>query len=194
MKNASLFLLVSLVFAMASCEDTPLGSADSAEWHRMTALSGFHGGHYGLHRGGQKSGAHEDDCLAEGRGLGNHRRGDMNRLGRRGEGRGLHDGRGMRGEGRGMRDGRGMGNHRRGDMDRMGRRGEGRGMRGEGRHLGPPAEAISACEQKSAGDACSFVIENETVQSTCSTRRNGEGPLACRAGKGTHRRNDPPAK
>jgi hypothetical protein len=60
--------------------------------------------------------------------------------------------------------------------------------------MGPPAEALTACEGKNAGDACSFVIEGDTVQSTCSTRRNGEGPLACRAGKGTHQRHETPAK
>ncbi len=107
--------------------------------------------------------------------------------------------------GNGMRHRRHDG-RRRGDLDRHGR-GEGRhglregqtrgpreGRRGEGRREGPPAEAITACENKAAGDACSFEIEGETVTSVCKARRSGEGPLACRAGRGTHRRHDTPAQ
>ena len=128
--------------------------------------------------------------VADGRGL-RHRRGDGDRPGLRDGQRGMRDGMGS-----GQREGR-RGMHRRGDGDWRGMRDGDRrdGMkRGEGRRKGPPAEALTACENKAAGDACSFVIEGETVTSVCKTRRSGEGPLACRAGRGTHRRHTTPAQ
>ncbi|MBU1244845.1 hypothetical protein KKD52_08460 [Myxococcota bacterium] len=205
MKNASLLLTVSLFFALSACESMPEESSGSRLWGFMTHGSGDYGQH-GRHFRGDGQGRGDNDFLVDGRGRGRHLRGDGERRGgmdRRGNGEGrrfrqqgmgpdmgMHRqdgyGRGMgRGEGRGMGrgEGRGMG------------RGEGRGMGNDGhRHMGPPAEALTACEGKNAGDTCSFVIEGDTVQSTCSARRNGDGPLACRAGKGTHQRHDTPSK
>jgi len=208
MKNTSLLLAVSLFFALSACESMPEESSGSRLWGFMAHGSGDYGLH-GRHLRGDGHGRGDNDFVVDGRGRGRHlrggeRRGDMDRRGdgegRRfrhqgmgsdmgmhrqdgyGQGRGIHNGRGMgRGEGRGM--GRGEG------------RGMGRGMGGGGyHHMGPPAEALTACEGKTAGDTCSFVIEGDTVQSICSARRNGEGPLACRAGQGTHQRHVTPSK
>ena len=182
----------------------PEESSGSRLWGFMAHGTGDYGQH-GRHFRGDGQGRGDNDFLVDGRGRGRHlrgggeRRGDLDRRGN-GEGRRFQHGMGPDmgmhrqdgyGQGRGMHNGRGMG---RGEGRGMGR-GEGRGMgRGEGRHMGPPAEALTACEGKTDGDACSFVIEGDTVQSTCSTRRNGEGPLACRAGTGTHQRHDTPSK
>ncbi len=44
----------------------------------------------------------------------------------------------------------------------------------------PPAEALEACEELEAGDACSFEGRNdETVEGTCFTPGDDK-PLACR--------------
>lgn len=198
MKHFTKILGISvLFFGLAACESLPEeSSTGSPLWQRIQSASagrgGFHGQRlhagFGVHRhGAQDLGLPGDDLVAtRGNGMRHRRfdgrRGDMNRSGR-GEGRhGSRDG-----MGRGPRDGK------RGLRD-----GEGRGLRdgrrGEGRRKGPPAEALTACENKAAGDACSFVLEGETVSSVCSTRRSGEGPLACRAGKRTHRRHIAPAQ
>jgi len=201
MKNSTLLLTVSFLFvSLAACEGGSGASSDSRLFHFMSASHDGHGGFGGgRHLRGPGGGFSDDDAfLADGRGRrhqrdgqgrGFHRQGmgpgmgmRMNHRDGQGEGRGMHDG---QGRGRGMGNGEVRGMHD----------GQGRGMRnGEGRHMGPPAEALTACEGKAAGDACSFVIEGDTVASTCSARRSGEGPLACRAGMGTHSRHDTPAK
>jgi hypothetical protein len=198
MKRFTQILGISvLFFSLAACESMPAeSSSGSPLWQRLQSASAAPGRHHkmrfqagqGLHHPGAPDvGLPTEDQLAtRGNGM-RHRRHDGRRGGMNhpGRGSGRH---GMRnGEGRGPRDGSG----RRSDGLAPG---EGRRPRGVGRHMGPPAEALSACENKAAGDACSFVIEGETVTSTCSTRRSGEGPLACRAGRGTHRRHDTPAQ
>ncbi len=193
MKNSTLLLTVSFLFvSLAACEGGAGASSDSRFFHFLSASHDGHGGFGGgRHLRGPGGGFSDDDAyMADGRGRRHLRDGQGRGFQRQGMGPGM--GMGMRmnhrdgqGEGRGMHDGRGWGM----------RNGEGRGMHdGGGRHMGPPAEALTACEGKAAGDACSFVIEGDTVSSTCSARRNGEGPLACRAGMGTHQRHDTPAK
>jgi hypothetical protein len=182
MKNSSILLIVSIFLAGSACESGPEASSGSRFWSRVSA--GQEGQFAGRHFRQAQRDFQNDGLVADGRGR-RHRRGDMNGPGLRDGGgrRGPGPKHGMRGEGRGTRgEGRGM------------RDGSGRHPMGQGRRVGPPAEAISACEDKIAGDACSFEIEGDTVQSVCKARRSGAGPLACRAGKHTHRRHDTPAK
>ncbi len=65
---------------------------------------------------------------------------------------------------------------------RMGRHSGRRPPHGQGRQhrMGPPAEAVVACEGKTTGETCSFELEGAALDGVCSSRRNGEGPLACR--------------
>lgn len=46
---------------------------------------------------------------------------------------------------------------------------------------GPPPEAITACENHEAGDACSVTTpDDKTIAGVCRGRPDGgEGPLAC---------------
>jgi hypothetical protein len=43
----------------------------------------------------------------------------------------------------------------------------------------PPQEAVDACADLAAGDACSFTIDNHAVDGKCRLGPDGKGPLAC---------------
>lgn len=47
-------------------------------------------------------------------------------------------------------------------------------------HRGPPKEAIAACANLSAGDACQIQLGDEAHAGTCATGPDGELPVACR--------------
>ena len=207
MKRFTQLLTISFLFAgLTACGGASDEAPDARYWKKIDREARFASRPLRqLRRLGPDAlpGTPDDDALlAGGRGL-RHRRVDGDR-------KGLRDGMGpgqREGMGPGQREGR-RGMHRRGDGDRKGmrdgmgphgmrdgdRKGLRDGRRGEGRRKGPPAEAVTACEDKAAGDTCSFVIEGETVNAVCKARRSGEGPLACRAGRGTHRRHDTPAQ
>jgi len=44
---------------------------------------------------------------------------------------------------------------------------------------GPPPEALAACVNLKAGDACSIALRGATVDGTCRTGPDGQGDLAC---------------
>jgi len=190
MKRFTQLLTLSLLLAgLSACQSASEDSPDARYWKKIGREARLAARPVRqLHRLGPDAmtgGDLDGFDVADGRGL-RHRRGDGDRRGMRDGRRGMRDGMGP-----GQREGR-RGMHRRGDGDHRGTRD---GMkRGEGRRKGPPAEALTACQNKAAGDACSFVLEGETVTSVCKTRRSGEGPLACRAGRGTHRRHTTPAQ
>ncbi len=135
MKFASLFLLIALSFAAASCEDAPENSTEP-QARNLAAPAPTAPGDPSAQEPAEVQPA--DDVTPEGCGCGGH-------MGPGGGG---------------------------------GHKGPGAGCG----HMGPPAEAVAACENKTAGETCSFVLNGDAVASTCSLRRNGEGPLACRAG------------
>jgi hypothetical protein len=43
----------------------------------------------------------------------------------------------------------------------------------------PPPEAVDACANSNAGDACSFVIGERTIDGTCRSGPHGDDSLAC---------------
>jgi hypothetical protein len=45
--------------------------------------------------------------------------------------------------------------------------------------LGPPREAVEACQGSSAGAACSFSLDGSSISGTCQTGPGGSGALAC---------------
>lgn len=201
MKRFTRLLGISVLFlGLAACESLPEESSGTPMWLRSERAASAPGRHHqrrfhagpDLHQPGAPDlGLPVEDQLAtRGDGLRHRRHDGLRHDGRR------HDGRRGDSDRRGPRDGMGPG--RREDRRGMHRRGDGMkggdGRRGEGRRKGPPAEALTACDNKAAGDACSFVLEGETVSSVCKARRNGDGPLACRAGKHTHRRHTTPAQ
>jgi len=51
--------------------------------------------------------------------------------------------------------------------------------RPQGRHHGPPPEAVEACQSAEEGDDCSFDLHDETIDGTCRKGRNEEQALAC---------------
>lgn len=51
---------------------------------------------------------------------------------------------------------------------------------GPGGHRGPPPEAFTACEGKSADAACSISTPRGNLDGTCSAGHGGDGKLACR--------------
>ena len=55
----------------------------------------------------------------------------------------------------------------------------------------PPREAFEACNGLSAGEACSVTFDGRTLEGTCRTRPDGNGPLVC-APKGFLRGGPPP--
>jgi len=64
------------------------------------------------------------------------------------------------------------------------------------RPKGPPAEAISACENLSVGDSCSAVTPRGEMTGSCKAAPNGDEslPLACapEGGRGGHGGSRPP--
>ena len=52
----------------------------------------------------------------------------------------------------------------------------------DGRPFGPPEEALTACDQKTESDACSFMSprDGSAVDGTCQTRWDDPSQLACR--------------
>ncbi|HEY2733272.1 MAG TPA: hypothetical protein VGI70_04770 [Polyangiales bacterium] len=46
-------------------------------------------------------------------------------------------------------------------------------------HHGPPKEAIDACKDLTAGDACNITFDDESIAGTCHDSPDGNGPMAC---------------
>ena len=44
---------------------------------------------------------------------------------------------------------------------------------------GPPPEAFAACESLAEGDACTVSIHEHTLEGSCLSPPDGDGPLAC---------------
>ena len=57
-----------------------------------------------------------------------------------------------------------------------------------GRHGPPPQEAIDACLDLAAEDACAFVHRNEDREGVCKPGPEPDLPLACRPDHGEERR------
>jgi hypothetical protein len=51
---------------------------------------------------------------------------------------------------------------------------------GEHHHHGPPQEAIAACANLKADDACSFKINDHDISGTCKAHPDNANQLACR--------------
>ncbi|HTV18284.1 MAG TPA: hypothetical protein VMG12_06425 [Polyangiaceae bacterium] len=64
------------------------------------------------------------------------------------------------------------------------------GAAAEGPRRGPPPEAIAACEDLDAGDACQVTLGDRSLDGTCETTREGE--LACRPARGSGPPRPPP--
>jgi hypothetical protein len=47
------------------------------------------------------------------------------------------------------------------------------------RSHGPPPDAVDACSNSNAGDACSFVIGERTIDGTCRSGPHSDESLAC---------------
>ena len=56
-------------------------------------------------------------------------------------------------------------------------------QRGGGERNGPPkppAEALTACEQRAAGDTCKFTVDDRAIEGVCRPNpRDESAPLAC---------------
>jgi hypothetical protein len=49
----------------------------------------------------------------------------------------------------------------------------------DGKHRGPPPEALEACSGRATGDTCSFSHDGREVAGTCRAGRDGSGQVAC---------------
>ncbi|PWQ97588.1 hypothetical protein [Leucothrix arctica] len=62
------------------------------------------------------------------------------------------------------------------------------------RPKGPPAEAFTACESLSVGDACAMTTPRGEMTGSCKAAPNGEeGPLACAPAGGRGQRGERPS-